>query len=191
MIENLRILYSAYGGYRELLRSAYFRYAAILTAVSVFDVWERRWVGISASTLPTIAGFTIAAFALVFAVMPDHVKTTLTKATSTKHSAISRLSSTLLHAVMIQGAALLISVFFVIFDSSPYLEIAVNCKCMTGLSDVLFLFGSLASLLGLFLTYYSLVLIFASALTVFRLVVIISKAKKRPETANLDKPTSR
>lgn len=177
MFENLKLLYSAYGGLAELARSGYFKIAVFLAVVSYCDVWNQKWVYLSGSILPTLAGFTIAAFALVFAATPDHVKLKLARPTSNKHSAISRVSAKIVHAVIVQALSIVISVFFQTFDGTNILNWVEECDCAPGFSSFYSLLRFSASSLGLFLFYYGCCLVFASALTTFRLVLIISKAK--------------
>ena len=69
MFENLRRLYRHYGGIAAVLTSWYFWVAAFLSALSYESIFDFAWVDMALSVMPSLTGFTIAAFAIIFAIL--------------------------------------------------------------------------------------------------------------------------
>jgi len=73
MFENLQKLYRNYGGIKAVMTSWYFWVAAFLSVLSYEAIFDFSWVGITLSVLPSLTGFTIAAFAIIFAILDAEV----------------------------------------------------------------------------------------------------------------------
>lgn len=69
MYENLVLLYRAYGGFSNLFKSAYFWTAFLVTILSSILLKLDGWEIVALGALPSLAGFTIASFALIFSAL--------------------------------------------------------------------------------------------------------------------------
>lgn len=172
MFENLRLLYHEYGGIPAALRSGYFWCAIIGTVISVHGGAYSDWTSVTTSVMPSITGFTIAAFALVFAVLgPEQIKRLSPRGPDGKSPLLGIMSS-IAHAVVIQATSL---IFASIIKLSSWTDTMLsnwvsNFPCLQStVNYVPFVFASL----GIFLTLYGLLLVLASVLSIFRMSSII------------------
>ncbi len=112
MFENLRLLYGQYGGVGSLGKSGYFWMAVALTGLSYESVWDKDWVSVSVGVMPSLTGFTIAAFAIIFAVLDQETLKKLVPLGEDGRSPILRVAAAIGHTVFIQVFSSLSSTFF-------------------------------------------------------------------------------
>lgn len=162
--ESLSLLYKNYGGWRSLFRSEYFWVAVVLTGLSWRFGVDERWTDTAKAVLPTLAGFSIAAYAIFFAVMDERMRGALQKpAPELKNrSPLLILASSISHAVLIQIVALL---FSVVFPAKPFNTVA-DLVCVAKILNLAFSFA------GLFCTLYGIILVLAAVLSIFRVLEI-------------------
>lgn len=176
MLENLRILYRAHGGTAAILRSYYFWIAVILTILAAFSERPMDWSSIAIGSLPSLTGFSIASFALVFAVANGDVIARLSPPDASGYSPLLRTVAIFAHAVVVQ-------VFTLVIASIPYP--ARLTKELVRFFPDFFQHACVQSLLlysdaarnsvGAFLVIYSLMLVLALGLSAFRLVELVTK----------------
>jgi len=166
LVQNLTRLYVSHGGVKALFRSAYLWIAVILSALSWRRIFDESWANISQSILPTLAGFSIASFAILFAILDSRARQAL-RAPAPElqgRSPLLVLAGSVTHAVVVQVAALL---FSMVFASKPF-------PCIHGLEMWASLCTAVLSGLGLLLLLYGVVLVLATVLTVFKMLEIAS-----------------
>ncbi len=165
--QSLGILYRSYGGFKSLAVSEYFWLAVILTALSWRIGVNEEWTDIARSVLPTLAGFSIAAYALFFAVLDERAREALRapSAELDNRSPLLILASSISHAVFVQVTALIIAI---VFPTKPFP--VLNCFI-----DAASWANYVVSFLGLFLMVYGVVLILAAVLSIFRILEIRSR----------------
>lgn len=159
---NLGSLYSSYGGVKSLFSSSYFWIAAILTALSWRSIGGATWANLAQAALPNLAGFSIAAFAILFAILDDRARLAL-RAPDPRlgdRSPLLILASSICHAVIVQIGAFLYSV---VYTSKPFpiidgLECAAKTVNLAG------------STLGVFLVIYAVLLVMAAVLSIFKML---------------------
>ncbi len=178
MFENLRILYLLHGGLESLIKSGYAWAALILWAISHGAVNNDAWADLALSLFPSITGFSIASFAIIFAVLkPTEIKVLLPPNRSGR-SPLLIVAASIVHTVVIQVAALIIATSKKLSGaliSDPESSLLSCCKGLDGLLNGI----SLAfSHIGLFLTYYGLFLVVGAILSVFRMLKIVSDTRK-------------
>ena len=164
---NLRSLYQSYGGIRGVLRSAYFQIALVLTLICWRLPLTEQWATLSQSMLPTLAGFTIAAFAILFAVLDEKSRRSLMAPEQTLQgrSPFLMLGSSIAHAVVIQMVTVIYSV---LYTSKPI----PTPQCLdTAAAAVNYVLG-LVGTLGLM---YSLCLVPAAILSIFKIMELRAK----------------
>jgi hypothetical protein len=161
------MLYASYGGVAGLLKSEYFYLSIVLTALCWRLTTSDAWSDIAKSVLPTLSGFSIAAYAIFFAVLDERTRDILRAPESTlgDRSPLLIIASAISHAVVIQIAGLMLAV---IFTAKPF----PTPFCLIEHSKIV---NIVYSSVGLFVTIYGIVLILASILSIFRIIEIRSK----------------
>lgn len=112
---ELKLIYSAYGGIREIFLSPYFQISfAISFLISIFapivnDKWE--WYNLPVSTLPSIVGFSLAAYAIVLTFGSEKFQKIIRgRDDRNNFSPYIKVSSSLAHFVVMQVLSLFLSV---------------------------------------------------------------------------------
>lgn len=166
---SLKLLYSSYGGWRALVRSEYVYVAAVVTGLCWRWILSGEWVVFAQAALPTLAGFSIAAYAVFFAVLDEKARLALKAPASALggRSPILILASAVSHTVVVQLAALL---FSLVFKSRPF-------PMLPGWEQAADVTNVLAAFFGAFLTVYGVTLVLASVLSIFRILEIGTKVK--------------
>lgn len=179
MFENLRYLYKHYGGLWAVASSSYFWIAIFFTLLSYPAIGTISWAKVALSIFPSLAGFTIAAFAIIFAILDESMLKALMKSDDEGKSPISAIASAIGHAVFIQVAAIILAVGFNTVDAASFIElveIVASCTELDPKKAVAFLEWTKSSLsaLGLLLTYYGALLVLAAVLSIVRMQIIVS-----------------
>jgi hypothetical protein len=181
MFNGLRELYTSYGWPWALLRSPYFWAATLLTAGSLESAIDSKWEELTLQVVPSLTGFSIAGFAIVFAVLrPEQVKILLVKRDE-KVAPLLKVFSGITHAILVQVLCVLIAVFRRIASSEYWILILddIVCHTVSEKFSTLLVYGDrVLSAFGLFLLFYGLLLVFSVALTIFQLVVRISNVSQ-------------
>ena len=167
LISSLAILYRSYGGLKSLLRSEYFYLSLCVAGLCWRMAWDGTWSDLARNILPTLSGFTIAAYAIFFAVLDERAREALRAPAEAldNRSPLLILASSISHAVVVQIAALILAI---IFFAKPFPTIlcAEEWAIYTNIAY---------SSVGLFLTIYGVMLILASILSIFRILEIRSR----------------
>ncbi|SNS45646.1 hypothetical protein [Antarctobacter heliothermus] len=185
MLENLRILYRLYGGPWAVLKSSFFWFAVFFSVLSYTSVQSASWATTTLSSMPSLTGFTIAAFALVFAVLDETQLKKLLPADENGSSPLLRVAGSLAHAVVVQVFAIVLAFCFATADSGPTLAALKKLYSCFQIDFALTeaALGYLAtffSSLGLLLSYYGFVLVIAAILSLFRMLVIVAGKQAKP-----------
>jgi hypothetical protein len=173
-----------YGGFREWIASPFLHLALVVTILYAFGVVAFDWRGLSTSSLPTMLGFSLAAYTITFTLMGSALHRALSAAVDkdTGTPLIRTVNATFFHIVLFQSLALFNAVatqgryFWKLLGGSPGFG---------NLSS--FLLGIIyhgGNLLGCFLITYSLLLLFSVGFAMFRLGRLSSNAA--PRAANLN-----
>jgi len=120
----------------------------------------------SKDILPQLAGFSVAAYALIFAVLNERTRNAL-RAPSPKlggRSPLLILASSISHAVIIQIISV---VSALIYSSKPFPSVDPT------LSEVV---NMTAGAVGMFLLAYGIVLVIAAVLSIFKILEIEASA---------------
>lgn len=172
MIENLKLLYFEYGGIKTVLRSGYFRCAMLATLLALFGGVDAEWSSITIAVMPSITGFTIAAFALIFAVLgPEQIKLLAPRAKDGK-SPLLGIASAIAHAVIVQASSLILASLYGLSNFDSMRKYDLNCLNINIIVDFI---SKIISSIGIFITFYGIFLVMASVLFVFRMAMIIWK----------------
>ncbi len=159
-----------YGGPSALATSPYFHLAFVLTAMS-FGKWcYRNWWDTVIDVLPNVLGFTLGGYAILVGFGDDKFRKLLIARPSTKvsnsanESPYMRVSATFVHFLAVQTSALIVALL-----ASSLEEGLKPCRVeTTGVEPVRALELAL-SFGGYLLFMYSLTLVLAATLHVFRM----------------------
>lgn len=163
LFSGLQLIYRQYGGVGAIFASAYFWSSAAVALACWRLIRSEGWLPLSFGILPSIAGFSIAAFALIFAVLDRDALSVLAPPSNDLggRSPILMVAASISHAVIVQILAL---IFAFLFQSKPVPYV------LFGLSN------SSANLIwsgiGLMMTLYGIFLVLGATVSVFRLLAI-------------------
>ena len=123
LIENIGVMYRNYGGLKSFLRSSYLWLAVVLTMISWRRVDDESWSASAQAILPNLAGFSVAAFAIIFAILDARARRALRAPAPSLggRSPLLVLVSSVTHSVVVQILALL---FAFSFAAKPFPTIA-------------------------------------------------------------------
>lgn len=183
MFENLIKLYQHYGGIKAVIKSSYFWVAVFFSALSYKSIFDFSWVDITLGVMPSLTGFTIAAFAIILAILDMEMLKKLMVPDSRGHSPISSIASSIGHAVFIQVSSLILAIAFKIVDLGDLVAfIQENVLCInrspTGFLKFIEWSTNTFSGLGLLLTFYGVILVLAAILSIVRMQLIIAASAK-------------
>ena len=161
--DSLASLYKSHGGWKSILASGYFWLAVVVSVLCWRTIAIGDWTSFAQSALPTLAGFSIAAFAIIFAVLSEGERKALSLPDERLggRSPFLILTSAIGHAMVVQLFALLYSL---IFASKPVPNI-LSCLDVDKINIAF-------SAIGFLLVIYGIVLILASVLSIYKILEI-------------------
>lgn len=173
MFENIRLLYRHYGAGGGIWRSPYF-WIAICLALGLGVVFGfESWYTIAHNTLPSLTGFSIAAFAIIFVVLrPDQISALLKSKNEKDKPPLLSVASIICHAILVQVLTITLAGVAVLSD---YKEIISFCCSNDSSNNCLMVLNYLKwgfNCLGYFLLFYSWLLVLAAALSVLRMMAL-------------------
>ena len=178
MFENIRLLYRYYSAGGGIWRSPYF-WISVGLAVGIGSVFGfGPWYTMAHNTLPSLAGFSVAAFAIIFVVLrPDQITALLKSKDENDKPPLLTVASIICHAILIQVLTITLAGIVV---SSDYQEVVSFCCSGDSLNCYLVALRYLkwgVNFLGYFLLFYSWLLVLAAALSVLRLMALAGGAR--------------
>lgn len=192
MFENLGKLYNQLGGLGAILKTAYFWVALFFFCASYESIPTYSWAVLTLSVMPSLTGFTIAAFAIIFVILDDKMLETLSVVDDSGRSPMTKIAAAIGFAVLIQVIALVLAMSFKTVDLNNYLQINLKEMSKVGYSPEKLVIAvdwikKITSALGLFCTYYGVMLVLAAILSIFRMQLIVAHSKKAKKVNSLKK----
>ena len=164
MFENIRLLYRFYGGGRGLLSSAYFWIALALSLALGTILGFGPWHEIAHNTLPSLTGFSIAAFAIIFVVLkPEQISALLKSRSEKDKPPLLSIASVICHAILIQVATILFAGIVTSIDQSAVIELCCGTEPTDSCWKLLGAGKWMLDFLGYFLLFYSWLLVSRSS----------------------------
>ncbi|WP_276912664.1 hypothetical protein [Hyphomonas atlantica] len=166
-------VYSAVGGIRAIMFSSYFGLAVALAASSwrsiIVENDVERWTSTVLAIFPSLAGFSIAAFALLFALLDEHTKRILSKPSDRFNgkSPLIMVVGILTHALIIQIITIL---YALVYQERPLPD-------FWGVGETT---NRALAFLGVWLLFYGILLMIAVVLTIFKMVELLNKPRSHP-----------
>ena len=171
---NLKSLYQHYGSPLSWIASSYLWISIVIAALC----WRRLdtkhatafsedWTEIVLSVSPALAGFSIATFALIFAILDQKKLRALAQEIDGKSSSpLLIIGSSLFHAFLMQVSSI---VFAIVYSSRPIPNFGASDQALR-------IVNSLFSAFGFVIFVYGIMLVVASILTIFRVLQLTAKA---------------
>jgi hypothetical protein len=107
---SLSFYFTVYGGWKELYRSEYSRFACII-ALICFPYWSSNlWWDDVIGVIPNLLGFTLGGYAMLMAFgEPLFQKQLAAKKAQSENSALIQINSTFVHFIVLQIASILVA----------------------------------------------------------------------------------
>ncbi len=175
--------WSAYGGWRALVRSFYFHFAAVMSAI-MWGHWSREgWWETPLSVLPNIIGFSVGGYALLLSFGNEKFQNLMAKAEVRKTNAFVDLCAAFTHFVLMQFLAL---VFAVVAKSTYIFPPHFLGEWPEWLWKTIGLFRIGFWWLGDFIFVYAMLCGVAATMRIFRLSQMFAKAAQGEDVAPKD-----
>lgn len=170
---RIKRYFHAYGGWRAIFCSPLFLLASAI-AIASYDNWlhSDSWPTLSQSLIPNLLGFSLGTYAILFSLMTGRLKRAL-KAVKNDCgvSFLDEINATFFHFIFVQVAALL---WAFLYQGTALFDLAQTIKTQWPVSEMVFRYMQiLGGCVGYILLIYSISLIIAAALAVYRLALIV------------------
>ncbi len=166
--KNIARYFSDYGGWRVMLSSPFFLISLFISLASYKNWIEPKWVDQSLSLIPSLLGFSLGTYAILFSLLNNRLKNALRALKNPKGTPfLNEINATFLHFIFIQNVCL---AWAFLFDGTWLID-AFNLVKHNNI-DLLYVFYPMkyiGSFMGHLLLVYSFSLVLASALTVYRI----------------------
>ena len=180
----------AYGGIFSLIKSPYFHFSLLFNII-LYNNWSNiGWWNDPIGILPNIIGFSLGSFAIIVAFGDERFQQILSACKNENaHSMMKSLSATFVHFILFQLLGLIFAIVgksFHFYADLSSLKVKLNLYDYT-YQDATVLFNASFSFLGHLIFLYSLFLIVAATIAIFRMCTWYEKFK---EHENSNKSTS-
>lgn len=164
-----------------MVRSPFFGLALLFTLLNYSQWITPEWPKRAEALIPNLLGFSLGTYAILFSIMSSRLKNALRSVCVSADSNISWLESinaTFFHFIFIQVMTLIWSF---LYQGSWLFDLARALGNANKFDNITYKALSLAgSFTGMFLLTYSILLMVASALAIYRLAMI----RERPDPSN-------
>ncbi|WP_187970072.1 hypothetical protein [Aquibium microcysteis] len=168
----------AYGGIRGMLQSPFFGLAILITAAS-YSLWlEPKWVAKAESLIPSLLGFSLGTYAIIFSIISGRLKQALRQVKASHGiNYLEAINAIFFHYILVQVSCL---VWTILYQSSFIYDLFVKISVYYNEAIVIFVYVKLAgSFIGCFLLVYSVILMIAAAMAVYRLAIIVDPSEQK------------
>jgi|GEM_PF-3294817 len=158
-----------YGGLSEWIKSPFVHVSLIVAVLNLLRVIDYPWRQLSLSALPTILGFSLAAYTITFTLMGSRLHTALSLAIypGRNNSLLISVNATFFHVVFVQALALIFSI--ITNGTFFWVQLGSQLDINTLAGRALIVIIYFTQLLGSFLVNYAIILLFSIAIAMFRL----------------------
>lgn len=164
-----------YGGWSCLITSPFFLAAWVLTLLCAPYWWNGNWWDLSATVIPAVLGFSIAAFALLLSLGDDSFKLRFGQIrVEGKQSTLTNIATSFFHFIVIQAVALAIAFVGGARIMSAVLSMAPEGSLAPWANFVFIAVAKGFRAVGFFFLAYSLMSALAAALSIYRMALIYS-----------------
>lgn len=171
---RIKRYFHAYGGWKAIFCSPLFLLAFAVT-VAGYGNWFRSdsWPALSQSLIPNLLGFSLGTYAILFSLMTGRLKRALKAVKNDRGvSFLDEINATFFHFIFVQVTALL---WAFLYQGTALFDLTQTIKPeWPAFSETVFLvMRTVGSGIGYILLIYSISLVIAAALAVYRLALIV------------------
>lgn len=170
--DSLLRYWRAYGGWRAFWTSPILHVSLILN-IGCYAYWfDRSWQPLTLSLLPSILGFSLGTYALVFSLLTSKIKIALKELkTESGASFLDELNSLFMHFLVTQ----VVSIIFAILYSATLIHdviMMISGDPLFSESAITFL-APIGGAVGCLLLIYAVLSVATAALVVYRLAAVV------------------
>lgn len=167
----------AYGGWGSVLGSPLFFLSLVITAASYSQWWGEDWTDLSLSLLPSLLGFSLGTYAILFSLITARVKGAMRAVKDDREiSALEQVNATFFHFIFVQVVSLLWAFSFkgtALFDLATYIApLWPPALCIFQVAR------AVGAGIGFLLLIYSVSLMIGAALAIYRLALIADPSEQ-------------
>lgn len=164
----IKTYWKDYGGWKDVVQSPILHVSVLFSLAAYLGLIVMDWRVLTVGMMPTILGFSLAAYAITFSLMGTKMHVALARAQdgSGKPLVIS-VNATFFHNVFIQALAL----SFAVLSNGPLVAVGMQNILPAGkvLNWLIKMEIAIGSFVGPLLLCYAVLLLFSSGLAMFRL----------------------
>lgn len=174
--KRIKRYFEAYGGWRAIFLSPLFLLSIVIAGVNYSNWISDNWSALAQSLIPNLLGFSLGTYAILFSLMTSHLKRALKENKNDQDvTYLDEINATFFHFIFVQVIALLWAFLYrgtILFDLMNALQ-----SCWLYSLVVFRTLQMAGGLLGMVLLIYSIALIVAAALMIYRLALIVDQAE--------------
>ncbi len=174
-LSRLRKYLEYYGGWKEVFGSPFFNLAVVLSLAN-WQLWESKWVQLSQSLIPSMLGFALGTYAILFSIISVRLKKALKEVKNRSGvSYLHEMNATFFHFIFVQVLGVLLT--FIQTGTAPWTLSTMLFGKSDGLESAFSIGRLFIGAVGTTLLIYSLLLAVAAAMIVYRLATIVEPDK--------------
>jgi hypothetical protein len=161
----------SYGGICNAISSPFFGIAFIVSALNYATWADPSWTGKVESLIPSLLGFSLGTYAILFSIIGSRLKGAL-RQTKTQHGVdnLEALNATFFHFIFVQVFTL---IWAFLYQGNWWADLIDTFKSRwEWLSQVHYWTSKTGAFFGYLLLVYSITLMVAAAIAVYRLAMI-------------------
>lgn len=168
---NLGRYFSDYGGFKGLLLSPFLHAGILISGIS-YPAWQTiKWADSVTGIIPNLLGFSLGTYALLFSLMSTRMKQALKHLRNRNGTPyLDEINATFFHFILVQTLSLS---WALVMKLSTVRDLAVFCEAGPRVLEIISWGNYVAGFIGYTLLTYSLSLVIASSLAVYRLARIV------------------
>lgn len=172
---SIRRYFKGYGGWGAVFGSPIFLISLAVTTISYSNWLEPKWVSKSFDIIPSLLGFSLGTYAILFSLMTGRLKRAL-KAVKNPQGVnyLEEINSTFFHFIIVQILCLMWA--FLYDGTFVYDAVQLMTSYYSGSMKVFRVAMLAGSFTGYLLLVYSFLLMLAAALAVYRIASITDPA---------------
>ena len=173
--KSIRRYFKGYGGWTAVFCSPIFVFSLAVTAVNYSNWMEPKWVSRSFDMIPSLLGFSLGSYTILFSVMTGRLKRALKSVKNPSGvNYLEEINATFFHFIFVQ---ILCLVWAFLFDGTfVYDFFCYMAKTHSRVMEVFHIVMMTGSFVGYLLLVYSFLLILAAAIAVYRIASITDPA---------------
>ena len=165
-----------YGGWPEVFASPFFNLAFVI-ALANYQLWQSDWVKLSQSLIPSMLGFSLGTYAILFSIISVKLKRALKEVKNERGIPyLHEMNATFFHFIFVQ--VLCVAVSFIHMGTGLHSLLTAIVGPSEDLDSLFWLSRMILGFLGSTLVFYSLFLAIAAAMIVYRLATIVEPEPK-------------